>query len=181
MQFVYPGDDGSRIVSWFKMHLRAVATCANSGLPEASLTLLYVGIDTLGWLAASPERDDAKAAFMDWCEKYLLRRLRSIEGQPLTALDLYAAPCGVLHTSSPVSKLGREGDAHEVWYEFRGRAGFNLMANVKLQPIVLDIERFAVAFQEGSVAFITDLQRDQTRFQAAEGRAGNFFRWGTLN
>ena len=54
MRFEYAGDDGSRIVSWFKGHLRAIETCVNEDLPEASLTLIYSGIGTFGLLAALP-------------------------------------------------------------------------------------------------------------------------------
>jgi len=178
-RFVYAGDDGSRIFSWFREHLRAIAFCVDAGFPEAGLALLYTGIDTLGLLAAPSGTNDATGeTFKVWCEKYLLPKLRSAEGGPLTALDLWAARCGVLHTSTPVSKLGREGKAHQIWYQLRGKAGVNLMANVQLEPLVLDIEHLAITFKEGGLAFITDLNQDQTRFQIAEQRAGNFLRWG---
>jgi hypothetical protein len=181
MQFIYSGDDGSRIVSWFKKHLQGIASCLNSGLPEASLTLLYSGIDTLGLLNAPPDATDAtRQTFLDWCEQYLLTRLKGVDGESLTALDLYAARCGVLHTSSSVSRLGREGEAHEVWYRFQGQAGVNLMANVRLQPVGLDIEHFAIAFKEATIAFLTDLNQDQAKIQTAETRAGCFFRWGKV-
>ena len=181
MQFLYPGDHGGRVVWWLKRHLRAIECCVAFELPEASLTLLYSGIDTLGWLRASANTKDAsRSSFISWCENYILPRLRTVDGKQLTALDLYAARCGVLHTSNPVSKHGREGEAHEVWYQFRGQAGLNLMANAPLPPMMLDIEQFAVAFREGGVAFIAELNQDQTLFKTAEERAGKFFRWGTV-
>jgi hypothetical protein len=61
VHFEYAGDNGSRTISWFKEHLRAIATCINEGLPDASLTLIYSGIDTFGLLAASPDLVDARA------------------------------------------------------------------------------------------------------------------------
>ena len=92
MQFEYGGDNGCPIVSWLRNRLLAVGCCFDSGLPEATLTLLYSGIDTLGLLDV---KDATRATFKEWCEKYLLTRLKSVDGKPLTALDLYAARCGV--------------------------------------------------------------------------------------
>jgi len=86
------------------------------------LGVIYSGIDTLGLLAAAPEIDDATGeTFKGWCKKYLLARLQSIDGKPLEAVDLWAARCGVLHTSAPVSTLSRKGEAHEIWYRFQGK------------------------------------------------------------
>ena len=180
MQFVYEGDSGSRIVAWFNERLRAIGSCGNNGFPEACLTLIYSGIDTLGLLAAPPATVDATGeTFQDWCERYLLTRLRSIEGSSLTADDLWGARCGVLHTSTPVSTRSRIGSAREIYYEFQGNVGVNLMANTRLKPLVLTIEDLAKAFKEGGMAFIADLGQDQTSLQAAESRAGSFLRWGT--
>ncbi len=179
MLFQYAGDDGSRIVSWLKEHLRAIATCVNEGLPEASLTLIYSGIDTVGLLAAPPDVVDASGeSFMKWCEGYILPRLQSVEGDPVTAVDLWGARCGVLHTSTPLSRVGREGKAHEMWYQFRGRVGMNLIMNTKLKPLGLDVENLAIAFKEGGLAFLADLKQDQAGLQNAEARAQHFLRWG---
>jgi hypothetical protein len=156
VRFVYTGDDGSRIISWFREHLRAITSCLEGGLPEASLVLIYSGIDTLGLLAAAPDINDATGeTFKNWCQKYLVARLQSVEGKPVTAIDLWAARCGVLHTSTPVSRLSREGEAHEIWYQFQGRAGVNLILNARLEPLGLGVEQFAIAFKEGGLAFIT--------------------------
>lgn len=181
MIFEYAGDDGSRIVSWFKEHLRAIGTCVNEGLPEASLALIYSGIDTLGLLAAPPDVVDASSnTFKDWCERYILPRLRSVEGEPITAVDLWGARCGLLHTSTPLSKAGRDGNAHEMWYQFLGSAGMNLIMNAKLKPLGLDVENLATAFKEGGLAFLADLKQDPTGVQNADARAQHFLRWGRV-
>jgi len=181
MQSEYAGDDGCPIVSWFRKHLRAVACCFDSGLPEASLTSLYSGIDTLGLLAAPPGVNEAtRTTFEDWCNKYVVTRLKSVDGKSLTALDLYGARCGILHTSRSVSSLGWEGVAREICYQFQGQHGVNLGLNAKREPAMLDIAHFAIAFTKGGTAFIRDLNRDLTRLETARARAQSFFRWGTL-
>jgi hypothetical protein len=179
--FDYAGDDGSRMVSWFKEHLRAIGTCVNEGLPEASLALIYSGIDTFGLLAAPPDVVDASSkTFMEWCERYILPRLRSVEGEPITAIDLWGARCALLHTSTPISNQTRAGKAHEMWYQFLGMAGVNLIMNTKLKPLGLDIENLAMAFKEGGIAFLADLKQDPTGTQNAEARAQHFLRWGRV-
>jgi hypothetical protein len=179
--FEYAGDDPNknRMVSWFQMQLRAIGTCLNADLPEAGLALIYSGIDTFGLLAALPAVLDASGdTFKQWCEKYILPRIQSIEGGAVSATDLWAARCGVLHTSTPLSTLERVGKAHQIWYQFDGKAGMNLIMNTPLPPLGLDIQNLAMAFKEGGIACITDLNQDATAFQAADARAQHFLRWG---
>src|ERR1017187_6270801 len=102
--FEYAGDDPNknRMVSWFQMHLRAIGTCLSAELPEASLVLIYSGFDTFGLLSAHPNVLDASGdTYKQWCEKYILPRIKSVEGDQVTADDLWGARCGMLHTSHP--------------------------------------------------------------------------------
>jgi hypothetical protein len=139
----YAGDDPNknRMVSWFQMQLRAIGTCLNADLPEAALALIYSGIDTFGLLAAPAAIEDASGdTFKHWCEKYTLPRLQPVEGGPVNAIDLWAARCGVLHTSTPLSALERAGKAHQIWYHLDGKAGVNLIMNSAMPPLGIDIQ-----------------------------------------
>ena len=180
--FEYGGDHGSRITAWFRKHLRSIELCLNAGFPEAGLALIYSGIDTLGLLAApSDVRDANRDTFKDWCEKFLLSRLQRAEVEQVTANDLYAARCGVLHTSTPVSTLGREGQAREIWYQFRGRLGVNLITSLLQEPLHLDIDKLAICLTQGGCDFIRDLGKDSAKAQAAADRAQHFLRWGAID
>lgn len=177
----YAGDDPhkNRMVSWFQMQLRAIGTCLSADLPEAALALIYSGIDTLGLLAAPPTVQDANGdTFKQWCVKYILPRVQPVEGGPINAIDLWAARCGVLHTSTPLSALERAGKAHQIWYHLDGRAGVNLMMASSMPPLVIDIQNLAMAFKEGGLASITDINQDATALQAANARSQHFLRWG---
>ncbi len=179
----YAGDDPNknRMVSWFQTHCHAIATCLNAELPEASLVLIYSGFDTFGLLSAPPNVLDATGdTYKRWCEKYILPRIKSVEGDPVTAVDLWGARCGVLHTSTPLSKLEREGKAHQIWYQFVGKAGVNLIMDSKLPPLGLDVQNLALAFKEGGIACITDINQDPAAFQVADARAQHFLRWGKV-
>ena len=177
----YAGDDPhkNRMVSWFQMQLHAIGTCLNADLPEAALALIYSSIDTFGLLAAPPAIQDASGdTFKQWCEKYILPGMQPVEGGPVNTIDFWAARCGVLHTSAPLSALERAGKAHQIWYHLDDKVGVNLIMNSAMPPLGIDSQNLTLAFKEGGLACITDINRDATAFQAADWRSRHFLRWG---
>jgi hypothetical protein len=183
MKFLFPvgGGGQSYVAAWLTHRMVAVRQCLDDGLPEAALTLLYSGIDTLGLLNAPTGTTDAsRGTFIAWCERYVLPRLSSTDVAAPTPMDLYAARGSVLHTSTAESDHAREEDVRELWYTFRGKAAVNLVLNPPKPPLLLEIERLVAAFEEGSRAFVADLSEDKGRFEIAERRAGQFFSWETL-
>jgi hypothetical protein len=182
MLFHYDGDEEcGQILSWFKLHLKAIGTCVDAGLPEACLTLVYSGIDTFGLLGADVSVQSAnRDTFIAWCEKYILARILTIDGEPLMAIDLYSARCGILHTSTALSDLERNGVARQIWYQFGDKTGVDMMLNRPQIPLRLDVTNLAMAFKEGGIAFIQDLKKDQSRLQIADARAQHFLRWAKV-
>ncbi len=182
MLFDYGGDEpGGQILQWFKKQLKAIGTLWDAELPEALLIVVYSGIDTFGLLDAQPTVLDAdRSTFKQWCEKYILPRLQTVEGIAITPVDLYAARCGVLHTSTPLSSLERKGNACQLFYEFKDKTGINMILNTQQKPVRIDIEKLAMAFKEGGIAFLTDLKSDVNRFKVADDRAQHFLRWVTV-
>lgn len=182
MKFYYDGDEpGGQILSWFKLRLKAIGTLWDARLPEAALTVIYSGIDSFGLLAAPPGVLDAnRTTYKQWCEKYILPRLSTVGGTAITATDLYAARCGVLHTSAPLSSLEREGDAHQVFYQFQDQTGVNMFLNAKQAPVRIDIGNLGLAFKEGGIAFLTELKNDPPSQKLAHDRAQHFLRWVTV-
>jgi len=74
-----------------------------------ALILLHSALDTVGWLDSS-ERFATRRSFCDWADMYLLT-----SGEfDCTAIDLYAARCGLLHTLSPDSTLADDGRARQI-------------------------------------------------------------------
>lgn len=182
MQFHYDGTKpGGQLLEWFKKQLNAMGILWDAELPEAMLTIVYAGIDTFGLLAAPAEVCDAnRSTFKQWCEEYILPRINTDEGNKITADDLYAARCGVLHSSTPLSKMEREGKACQLFYEFKGKIGVNMILNAQQKPAHIDIGKLAMAFKEGGLAFLINLKGDPAREQLAHSRAQHFLRWGTL-
>jgi hypothetical protein len=182
MVFDYDGDEpGGQILSWFKKQLKAIGTLWDAELPEALLIVVYSGIDAFGLLAAPNNTLDAnRNTFKQWCEDYILPRLQTVEGTAVTATDLYAARCGVLHTSTPLSSLERDGKACQLFYEFKGKTGINMILVAQQQPLRINVEKLAMAFKDGGIAFLKDLQNDVNKLKTADQRAQHFLRWATV-
>jgi hypothetical protein len=177
----YSSDQESRISTWLKEHLRAIDSCVSNDSPEAALALVYSGIDTLGLLAAPRSVTDASEdTFKDWCEKYVVPRLKDVDGEPITPGDLWGGRCGMLHTFTPVSAHSSAGKAHEFWYRFQGRSGANFLPHTPLPILGLDVAELCGAFKEGALAFLKDLANDTIRGSLAEERAQHFVRWANL-
>jgi hypothetical protein len=88
-----------------------IETCLERKRIAPALILLYSAIDTSGWLD-SAESHATRESFLQWVDRYLLN------AKPLTctALELYAARCGLLHTFTPDSRLSSEGKARRICY-----------------------------------------------------------------
>ena len=89
-----------------------IETCLEKKLTTSALVLLYSAIDITSWLAADDLNASVRAYFTTWVEKYLLSAI------PLgiTALELYAARCGLIHTFTPDSRLVEQGKARRIVY-----------------------------------------------------------------
>ena len=182
MKFYYDGDEsGGQILSWLKLQLKAIGTLWDARLPEAALTVIYSGIDSFGLARRASRRSYLKLSHLHaMVQKQILPRLKNFEATAITAADLYAARCGVLHTSRPLSSSEREGNAHQVFYQFQDKTGVNMFLNAKQAPVRIDIGNLGLAFKEGGIAFLTDLKNDPPSQKLADDRAQHFLRWVTV-
>ena len=105
----------ARLVESVNELLDGILLVHSNNLNIPALILLYAGID----FAASLDRHDpdsnvTRDDFLSWVEKYLL------PGNDLrcSALDLYSARCGWVHTYTSKSRMVRSGEAKEIFYQF---------------------------------------------------------------
>ena len=154
------------MLSWFKLQLKAIGRLWDAELPDAVLKIIYSGIDWFGFLASPPAVLDASGnTFKQTGEKYILTHLQSVDGTLITSEDLWAARCGVLHTSTPLSKLERDGNAPQVFYQFKDKTLVNMILNAHQMPVPIDIANLSFAFKEGSTAFLADTTEVSTLTQ----------------
>ncbi|MEQ1525796.1 MAG: hypothetical protein ABL911_03490 [Gallionella sp.] len=77
-----------------------------------ALVLIYSLIDSIAWAAAKNRNAGVRNNFEQWVTEWLLPELSA----NLTATDLYAARCAVLHTLTGTSDLFSKGAAKRIIY-----------------------------------------------------------------
>jgi hypothetical protein len=134
-----------------------------------ALTLLYTGIDVVASLERKPN-ETVRDAFIRWTDDYLL----GDQALPCTALDLYAARCGILHTFSPESDLLKKGQVRRILYAWGTACVDDLRQTIKLlgrSDIALHISALKIAFRNAVAAYLQELEKDKTRGQHVEAEA----------
>ena len=143
---------------------QAIDGCVGMHLVLPSLMLIYAGADVLGALEARAG-EGTQGSFTRWAEVYMLA------GKPLgcTAVDLYAARCGVLHTFSADSDLYRQGKARRLIYAWGTGSTAKLERTADLLgygDITVHLTDLADAFREGVMRYLTEVADDQSRRDA---------------
>jgi len=151
--------------------------CLNNKLPSAALSLMYIAFDTAASLDYRLRKERPRIRFMKWVERYILRS----GNLPCSALDLYGARCGLLHTYSPRSHLSSKGNVAEIWYTFHDHEADMLREGARKsdlkQVVVLSLDSLTSAVTSGLTAFISDLESDQALAQWAQSKANETFQF----
>jgi len=157
--------------------VQAANLCLNSKFPSAALSLMYIAIDTAASLDHRLRKERPRGRFVKWVERYILRS----GDLSCSALDLYGARCGLLHTYSPRSRLSSEGHVAEIWYAFHDHEADMLREAVRelgfKQVIVLSLDSLTTAVANGIIAFISDLESDEALAQWAVSKAKQTFQF----
>ena len=153
--------------------LDATQECLKKGQVIAALCLLYSLID----VTASLERlsgEGTRSAFVRWVDEHMLKG-RSL---PYSALDLYGARCGVLHTFTPDSDLCREGKARKIVYAWGSAPAEDLADTARIigrDEIVIHIEELLHSFRRGLEAYLDGVIHDPERLRKTEAHAELWF------
>jgi hypothetical protein len=76
---------------------------------------IYALVDSLAWAAAGDTQPKVRKCFESWVSTWLLPELTQF-APTVTATDIYAARCGVLHTLTGDSDLSAAGHAKRFMY-----------------------------------------------------------------
>ncbi|WIX03194.1 hypothetical protein QK899_01805 [Pseudomonas sp. AR5] len=79
-------------------------------IPTAAL--IYVAIDTLGWMAYGASENSSKKRFIQWCQEYI----GNFFDENCTEIELYSSRCATLHSISSESSLSASGQARKVFH-----------------------------------------------------------------
>ena len=136
-----------------------------------ALILLYAQIDGIAWLAnvVGLKTDKARPNYKAWLERYVL-----IHGEEVSAMDLWAARCAVLHTQTPDSDLSAKGEARRIRYRLQNKRSLIQSPGTgkshTLNPLGL-----AEKVQNGIAAWLSDVERDGAKHADFCDRAARIF------
>jgi hypothetical protein len=131
--------------------VRGIEACVRQQCLVSAVALIYSSIDTIAALARNdPSADTTSKEFVQWLEAYFLPSA----DLPCSAIDLYGARCGILHTYSQDSRKRREGKAKALVYCWR--SGPAADAEIPLPPdaVVIVIEDLIEAFRHAVIRFV---------------------------
>jgi len=157
-------------------HVKAIDLCMANKFRMPALILVYSGIDIFSSLdRPSNKEEGTREDFKSWCDRYLLPNANL----PCSSTDIYAARCGVVHTSSSESRLSRKQQASEIIYSWGTQGPEPLQSTLKnlgYSTHVIHIESLVDAFKKAVSAFIEDVGNDPERIRLVLSRAAKMFK-----
>jgi len=92
--------------------IAAIESCLANGQQLPALILIYSLIDSFAWIVYGQDEKSVRKRFEKWCEELLA----SGNSTQVSATDLYAARCAILHTLTSDADLTASGKARRVVY-----------------------------------------------------------------
>lgn len=157
----------------------AIDMCIEKGLLMPSLTLIYSGIDSLASLSRPKEKEKVtRSDFKKWCTDYLIPD----SNLNCNAADLYAARCGILHTSTAVSDLSKKDEASELIYyignisdEKQSKYQEIIDEKYPRKTRIINITDLEKAHKESYFSFVDELDQNQVKREMVYERAKYYF------
>jgi hypothetical protein len=144
-----------------------------------ALVLIYSHIDTLAWAGSTKETRNVRRNFETWVSRWLIPEL-SVDSPSLTATDLYAARCGVLHSLTSKSDLSSAGEAKEVCYAW-GNAKASILDSALSTTVfsgklvTVHVEALLNGLREAIAKFIEAADTDPSLRTNLEEAAGKHY------
>ena len=144
-------------------------------LIQPCLAVLYSTIDAAAWLAAEHDGDVTRKDFVSWVDRFLLPESDLM----CSAIDLYAARCGVLHSFSAYSSLQRRGEARMLCYAFGSATGSQLQQFLKQMragdAVAVHLDTLCNALFRGWDRFLSSVESQPEAARRLSHRAGDLF------
>jgi hypothetical protein len=154
------------VMEYGKRQADAIGCLRQHGHIEPTLLLLYAAIDTMAWLSV-PEEESTGRDFQTWVDKYMLGVNRALLPD-VTAVDLWGARCGLLHTGAPESRDFRKGNARKIFYT----SNVEVVAELPADVVLVSIENLGRAFAAALTWFIADLDGNAEWAEVARKKIG---------
>ena len=134
-----------------------------AGRTVPAMVLMYSLIDSMAWVA-QPDSQNLRNRFESWATQWLLPKMRAAT-PPVSATDLYAARCALLHTGTGVSDLYKAGKARRFLYSW-GKADVQVLEYaiatgvVPQNHVAMHCEEFLAAIRIAVADFIESAETD---------------------
>lgn len=153
---------------------QAIGDCLARGQHFAALILFYAGIDIIA--SIEMKKGNNKNSFIRWADSYLIPA-KSLD---CTALELYAARCGILHTMTAESDLSRSGQARAIYYSWGNVDSDALnsaiaMSEAKDKVVILNVEQLSDALMTAVLNWAAEVRQDPARLERIEAKAMEWF------
>ena len=149
---------------------KGIDLCWEQRLHRSTLTLLYSGMDALAWLTCDVGQQDVERKdFINWVERYFLPG----SNLPCTALDLYAARCGLLHSLTPDASIIRRRQARQIYYAVGPERATILQYAIDNSPepaVAVQLDALVGAFHKAFETFFEDVRGNYELQRRAESR-----------
>ena len=140
-----------------------------------ALILLYSAIDSVSWIASDDENQPVGKRFQIWVDTWMLQKYPL----PCTAIELYAARCGILHTLTPDSDLSEKKQVKRISYAWGTAKQKDLDESIKLLDypglVAVHIDDISHSFRNGFADFIESLEKDDNKRALFTQKAGKHF------
>lgn len=148
----------------------AAESCFAAERTIAMVILVYASIDIMAWLdLPSGQLETRDTDFISWAERYVLPDSKL----ECSAIDLYAARCGILHTMSPESRKSRQQKAAQLLYAHGSASPFQVklgIARAGMRAHAVRLEHLLDAVRAGVASFKSDVLGNPSKKQIVRKR-----------
>ena len=160
--------------SYFQI-ITAIDYCIAEKLIILALVLIYSAIDNISWIASDNELQTVSDRFQTWVNAWMLHRYPL----PCTAIELYAARCGILHTLTPDSDLTAKKGVMRISYAWGKAQQKDLDESIKLTNypgiVAVHVNDIVASFKNGFTDYIDALETDKVKRELFIEKAGKHF------
>lgn len=155
--------------------LQAIEMCIEKRFIDSALVLIYSGIDNLAYLNIE-EGNHVHSSYIKWINEYMDTSSK-LNCNPI---DLYAARCALIHTSTPDSTLSNTKKALQIVYSYgitkkeKLQWCINGIEN-KDKMIPIQVEELLEEYKKGIFNFFKELEKNLKKSELVKMRAERRF------
>lgn len=146
----------------FNIQFSAIDICYKEKFFNPVLILIYTTIDTFSYLDRIDDSEKVVDRFTRWVDNFLLPNSEL----KCSSIDLYAARCGMVHSSTAESDLSKKGKAKQIYY-LHGIKD-TLSEHIKILKrentiCVVSIPKLYIALRNAHINYLKYLRKDYDR------------------